>query len=759
MATTARPKAGKKSRTGIKTFFRSFGIKKKVTLGFGLMLLGITVIGALAVYGLHDASVNVEKIFRGPVGRAFQAQTLSRHVGAASGAFEAALAAGDAEALGAFRATFSTEMSGARKALAAMGQGQGTAELNTALAAFAATFDRLATDKRALLEGTGLLHGQENLALSAFEQTLVAVTRTVNDVEMDFRLQAERLRKDPGSRRSLERMVDRDFNALQALGKVQVAVGRAMGLVASAAESVSAAHLGAAREQAARASEALGATIKALGTNKGLTEAGGYLKGANATLEAMAEQIASVAAASATLAGDETERTGAMRKVLGALEGMATTDVTEAGSIEEHVNATVKGIGGTMALVFALVAMAGIGISTWIILSVTRPIDALVERLKDIATGQGDLTKRLPLKYVNCSDVRQCGKGDCSCFGQTKPCWSLVGSMQLDREKIECPGVLSGKVTDCSECEVFMLVEHNEIDSLANWFNVMLDKVAYMIRLMVSASREMGTVSDRLGATTTQLSRSNNTVATEVHSVATASEQMSSTVEDVARNTGMVNEAAEKARAGAANGAEVISESVASMQDIAEGVEQAAAKVRSLGEQSEQIGMVVEVIEDIADQTNLLALNAAIEAARAGDAGRGFAVVADEVRKLAEKTVRATKEIASIIERVQSEGADAVQAMERGQKSVSKGTELSARVGEAIRSIEAQVTNASGQTNHIAVAMEELSASINEMAANMERIAHMTDRNSGANKDIIQSVESVNRMAKQMIDLTSRFKV
>jgi methyl-accepting chemotaxis protein len=405
-----------------------------------------------------------------------------------------------------------------------------------------------------------------------------------------------------------------------------------------------------------------------------------------------------------------------------------------------------------------IAVLVAAGLSIKIIRNVIMPINAMIKGLKNIAEGKGDLSLRLPVNYADCSGIRNCNHPECKCFGKNEACWSKVGSMQLDRDKVQCPGVLSGKVTDCSQCEVFKLAEVNEIARMSNWFNILIEKIAYLIRLMKESSQGLVAVSSRLAVTTSQMSKSNEIVSSEIHTLASSSEEMSRTVEDVARNSSEVNKASEKSKKAAVEGADVIASSISAMHDIAESVGKSADKVRNLGSQSERIGVVVEVIEDIADQTNLLALNAAIEAARAGEHGRGFAVVADEVRKLAEKTVKATKEIGGIITSIQEDGREAVDSMEVGNASVSKGTELSEKMGFAIGEIESNATLSSDQINMIAASMEELSASIVEMASNMEQIAAMTEESSSSTKEIVDSTDNVSDMAKEMLAHAERFK-
>ncbi|MCK5708852.1 MAG: methyl-accepting chemotaxis protein [Candidatus Aureabacteria bacterium] len=143
----------------------------------------------------------------------------------------------------------------------------------------------------------------------------------------------------------------------------------------------------------------------------------------------------------------------------------------------------------------------------------------------------------------------------------------------------------------------------------------------------------------------------------------------------------------DKAAAVADEGGNVVSKAVAGMNSIVETVRKNAVKISELGKSSDEIGEIIATIDEIADQTNLLALNAAIEAARAGEQGRGFAVVADEIRKLAERTTKATKEIADTINAMQEEIKAAVGSMEDGTIEVEKGVTLTDESGKVLSKI------------------------------------------------------------------------
>ena len=245
----------------------------------------------------------------------------------------------------------------------------------------------------------------------------------------------------------------------------------------------------------------------------------------------------------------------------------------------------------------------------------------------------------------------------------------------------------------------------------------------------------------------------------ETDQVATAINEMSATVQEVARNAETAAEAARNADTETANGQQVVSQTMAEIDVLAREIERATAVIHKLESDSENIGSVMDVIRSIAEQTNLLALNAAIEAARAGEQGRGFAVVADEVRVLASRTQESTREIQEMIERLQTGASEAMTAMNESQTKAHETVEQAARAGTTLETIAASVANINEMNTQIASAAEEQSAvaeEINNSIVNISKIAVSTAE--GANSTA-RSSESLKELATNLQKVVSTFRI
>jgi len=214
-----------------------------------------------------------------------------------------------------------------------------------------------------------------------------------------------------------------------------------------------------------------------------------------------------------------------------------------------------------------------------------------------------------------------------------------------------------------------------------------------------------------------------NYLEERIHQIATAMEEMSMTVNEVAGNTSNASDSVSQVSSNAHEGQKVVNQAVKEMQKVAEVVRSSAIIVGNLGATSEKIGEFVNVINEIADQTNLLALNAAIEAARAGEMGRGFAVVADEVRRLAERTVASTKQINTMVTEIQNGTKLAVESIERGKSEAEKGEALSHKAEESLNSIVQSIEDIKNMIAQIATASEEQAATATVIASNLEEIS------------------------------------
>ena len=287
----------------------------------------------------------------------------------------------------------------------------------------------------------------------------------------------------------------------------------------------------------------------------------------------------------------------------------------------------------------------------------------------------------------------------------------------------------------------------------------MVDNLREMVGKIKGATDSLASSSEELSSTAVALERGTEEQSLRIERSATAMTQMSQTTAEVAQNSSETSDAADRMNRIAAEGKEAMHTTVNELTKFADTVKEAATKVESLGRQSEEISDIVALIKDIADQTNLLALNAAIEAARAGDQGRGFAVVADEVRALAEKTATATDDIARTVANMQSSVKDSVHFMKDERDSVAKVLDHVNHTLVSIDEIVTYVGKVTEMIQRIAVAAEEQSSSTEEVSQNMEGIATIARELRTSFSDIKNSSEGLSQLAVELNKMVSWFKI
>jgi len=244
----------------------------------------------------------------------------------------------------------------------------------------------------------------------------------------------------------------------------------------------------------------------------------------------------------------------------------------------------------------------------------------------------------------------------------------------------------------------------------------------------------------------------------EIDQVATAMNEMTSTVQEVARNTQSAAEAADNANIQAGIGAQKVSNAVQVIQSLSTDIEDTEQSIQELANNSVEIGAVLDVIKGVAEQTNLLALNAAIEAARAGEQGRGFAVVADEVRTLASRTQESTAEIQSMIEKIQLGTKNAVDKMADVRERSNEGLENVSSSSEAIQEMRQAVETMNSLNTQIASAAEEQNVVGNTIAENIENISQVSSSTETTANEMASTTHGLVELAAGVHNMISQFE-
>lgn len=299
----------------------------------------------------------------------------------------------------------------------------------------------------------------------------------------------------------------------------------------------------------------------------------------------------------------------------------------------------------------------------------------------------------------------------------------------------------------------------DELGQLASSIDDFLDNLQQLIKQTVDTSKQVSSAAENQSSITNQTSDTIHQQHSAIDQVATAVAEMAATVQEIDRSANDAATAAKHADENAQRGQQVVGITISAIKELADDVDNAAQVIGDVEKDSENIGSVLDVIKNIAEQTNLLALNAAIEAARAGEQGRGFAVVADEVRSLASRTQSSTQEIQAMIEKLQSATRNAVKVMNTGQEKAQGSVEQATEAGSSLDAITDAVAQISDMNLHIASAAKEQNEVTEEINRNISHITELSNQTASNAEHSSHASTELADLAADLQQNVGRFKV
>ncbi len=316
-----------------------------------------------------------------------------------------------------------------------------------------------------------------------------------------------------------------------------------------------------------------------------------------------------------------------------------------------------------------------------------------------------------------------------------------------------------GRLAGGDLCVRVDIEQRDELGQLARTFNSTAENLRKLVSSVAESTREVAAAATEIAASAEEMACGLKVQEQQTSQIASTVERASASISEVATKSTEAARAAESSGADAGSGGEIVRQTVDEINAISDQVAESVRSIENLGKRSDEIGRIVGVINEIADQTNLLALNAAIEAARAGENGRGFAVVADEVRKLAERTTKATEEVAMSIRETQSETTSAVQNIQAGSRRVAKGVELATSAGSALERIVTGTRGLNSMVQTIAGASEQQSAAIEEICRGITAINAVSRESAEGATQASNAASQLSSQAERLQTLVTNFKI
>lgn len=349
-----------------------------------------------------------------------------------------------------------------------------------------------------------------------------------------------------------------------------------------------------------------------------------------------------------------------------------------------------------LTLLILFVVFLSIVISSTLI---TKPLIDLTAAMKDIASGEGDLTKTI---HIDQSD---------------------------------------------------------EVGALAKHFNTFISKLRRSLQNTQQQAVQVQNSSQHLNQVVTLTNQEIQHEKAQIDSVSTAVTEMAATVQEISRNAQQTSVAADDAQRRGEHGFLLSEQAVNDMNLLDRSMVEAVDVVNGLAKESESIGTVVDVIKGIAEQTNLLALNAAIEAARAGEQGRGFAVVADEVRSLAGRTRESTDDIRRMVEKLQQIAKNAEEVMLRGRTQTEVSAGRAQSMQQALRAISDAIVVVQQQSTQIAVATEQQTIVADDINRNLHSITQLVDNTAAHAEELYGEARQLDTSATELNQVVGQFKI
>lgn len=354
----------------------------------------------------------------------------------------------------------------------------------------------------------------------------------------------------------------------------------------------------------------------------------------------------------------------------------------------------------TSAIIAMLIAVAAIaGLLGLLIPVLMSPLTTMGRAMRDIAEGEGDLTRRLTVQ------------------------------------------------------------NKDEFGELATSFNRFVERIHASISEVSSATRLVHDLSEKVVSASNASISGSEEQSMRTNSVAAAINELGAATQEIARNAADASQHASGASEQAHGGRAVVEEAISAMTALSQRISESCAQIETLNASTDEIGKILDVIKGISQQTNLLALNAAIEAARAGEAGRGFAVVADEVRNLAHRTQESAEEIHRMITSLQVGSREAVHTMNTSQVSSEQTVHVANQAGERLASVTQRIGEIDGMNQSVATATEEQTAVVESLNLDITQINALNQQGVENLNDTLRHCDQLAQQAGRLKQLVGSFRI